>query len=74
MMMTGEAMSRYQRALAHARRMATFELKAALSAEPEGTTLWLAACEEAERRAKWGSLNPRYVPQSYLAGKAIASW
>jgi len=45
--------------------MTTGELLAALRAEPEGTEWWKRLCKEAHGRAKFGSLHPRHVPESY---------
>jgi hypothetical protein len=70
--MPGVVLSRLERARGTARRMVTFELTKALAAEPEGTVLWLALCEEATARAKWGSLNARHVPASYTIATAEA--
>ena len=68
--LAGAALSRLDRARGTARCMVTWELKAALASEPEGTTLWLALCEEATARVKWGSLNARHVPASYSLEEA----
>jgi hypothetical protein len=73
-LLLGVALSRLERARGAARRMVTYELIAARGAEPEGTVLWLALCEEAAGRAKWGSLNSLHVPDGWEHRAVLPGW